>query len=273
MAWFPCLLLITLFWSTWGLLVAPSRPPLIFTFTTTPSRIQLVDGVIRRLLDQTVRPDWVVVNIPHFSQREQKPYELPDTLQKWSSHPRVRIQRCEDEGPLTKLLPTLEWWNGDPQAMLIPVDDDVVHTPRFFEELVANSLHHPEVVVGYHGVQIIQGRWVFRCAVKTDVDMVETVAGAVYRRHMLGKPDELRTLMQTHASCWRTDDVVINAQVARKGFRRTLIPSFDIVGAQYAYLGHPRYPGHIHADAVNPLFVDNQNQHHNTNCMQALFQT
>ena len=71
----------------------------IASLTTVPERIGNLGSTIRSLLRQTRPPDEIVLAVPEFSIREQRPYEVPEYV---SRLPRLRILHCRrDWGPAT----------------------------------------------------------------------------------------------------------------------------------------------------------------------------
>jgi len=98
------------------------KSDIVLTLTTTPSRIQLLAHTLKSLLDQDKAPKQIILNIPEFSIREDTTYVIPQELTELRS---VHIQRTEDLGPGTKLLPSLKTQPPD-QALLV-VDDDRIY--------------------------------------------------------------------------------------------------------------------------------------------------
>src|SRR5207245_6907903 len=75
----------------------------IASLSTVPDRINNLTPTIRSLLRQTRPPDEIVLAIPEFSIREQRPYAVPKHVSRW---PRMRVLRCQkDSGPATKFIP------------------------------------------------------------------------------------------------------------------------------------------------------------------------
>src|SRR5712691_9951135 len=78
----------------------------IASLSTVPERMGNLGPTIRSLLRQTRPPDEIVVAIPEFSVREQRPYVVPKHI---SRLPRVRILRTpEDWGPATKFIGAIQ---------------------------------------------------------------------------------------------------------------------------------------------------------------------
>src|SRR5947207_14797105 len=63
----------------------------IASLTTVPDRINNLSPTIQSLLKQTRPPDEIVLAIPEFSVREQRPSEVPKYI---SRLPRVRVLPC-----------------------------------------------------------------------------------------------------------------------------------------------------------------------------------
>lgn len=111
----------------------------IVSLTTIPSRFELMEPTVKSLLRQTRRPRQIVINVPDYSIREKVPYVVPDFLRDIRS---VTINRCDDKGPATKFLSTLN--TAGPNQMIIVVDDDRVYPPRLVEELTAAAAANPD---------------------------------------------------------------------------------------------------------------------------------
>lgn len=78
----------------------------IVSLSTVPDRIDNLRPTIESLLKQTRPPDEIVLAIPEFSIREQRPYVVPKYI---SRLPHVRILRCRDDwGPATKFIPAIQ---------------------------------------------------------------------------------------------------------------------------------------------------------------------
>ena len=90
------------------------------SLSTIPQRIKNINRSIDSLLLQTKKPDKIFINIPNKYQRFN---EIVNDAQipKFSDN-RVEITRCEDCGPGTKLLGSLDKLNKD--SLLILADDD-----------------------------------------------------------------------------------------------------------------------------------------------------
>lgn len=260
------------------------RPRVVFTTTSIPSRMNDLPRLLRNLLKLTVIPDAIYVNIPHYSHREQCEYEIPNELDKLvQNHSSVVIiNRCEDYGPATKIFPTL-LKETDPTTCIFPVDDDIEFPTRYFEELLSYSISYPQVVFGYHGLFLNYNGSNFSFAQEYEgyVDVVETVTGAVYRRGMF-EPTELLPDMKPFNNdceneknpCFFTDDIVLNAHVSSRGYKRYLLMSEK---DQIHTRGRKGMPMKHHLDSSNPLWRINmdftgQGNGNNTKCAMKLIE-
>lgn len=109
---------------------------LYFSMTTTPDRINKLKPTINSLLRQTEAPKGIFLNIPHKS-RSGKSFNIPDFL---LSHEKIIILRCEDEGPVTKLLPTLRYFSNRTESVpVVVLDDDQVYPKTLLETYARKS--------------------------------------------------------------------------------------------------------------------------------------
>src|SRR5213080_2911614 len=106
---------------------------IIASLSTVPDRINNLRPTIRSLLKQTRPPDEIVLAIPEFSVREQRPYVVPEYLLRL---PRVRVLHCaEDWGPATKFIGAIqdELAAGRKNSLIMVVDDDRLYPPDALE--------------------------------------------------------------------------------------------------------------------------------------------
>tara|TARA_B100001179_G_scaffold210529_1_gene177207 strand:- start:103 stop:834 length:732 start_codon:yes stop_codon:yes gene_type:complete len=102
------------------------------SLTTIPPRLKNLDKSIESLLNQTQKPDKIFINIPSTYKRFSetiKNNEIP----KFSSGI-VEITRCEDCGPGTKLLGSLEKLKKD--SLVILADDDNTYENYMIEKFL-----------------------------------------------------------------------------------------------------------------------------------------
>lgn len=115
------------------------NPKLIVSLTTFPARINLVYKTISTLLQQTLKPDEVVLWLAdsQFPNRE-----LPENLTRLQEFG-LTIKWCEDIRSFKKLIPSLIEY---PDDIIVTVDDDNYYDPRLLEFLYNSYLKNPECI-------------------------------------------------------------------------------------------------------------------------------
>ena len=116
----------------------------IASLSTVPDRIDNLRPTIKSLLRQTRQPDEIVLAIPEFSIREQRPYVVPKYI---SRLPHVRVLRCRDDwGPATKFIAAIqdELASGREDTLMVVDDDrlyprDALETYLFYSEQLPNA--------------------------------------------------------------------------------------------------------------------------------------
>ena len=97
---------------------------MIYVSTSTiPQRIKNLDKSIKSLLNQSKKPDKIFINIPFKYKRFSETIK-DDQIPKFDNNV-VEITRCEDYGPGTKLLGSLNKFKKD--SLIILVDDDHIY--------------------------------------------------------------------------------------------------------------------------------------------------
>src|SRR5437870_5515069 len=123
----------------------------IASLSTVPDRINKLGPTLQSLLNQTRPPDEIVLAIPEFSIREQRPYVVPKYI---SRLPRVRILRCrEDWGPATKFIAAVrdELAAARPNTLIMVADDDRVYPRDALETYLHYSEQLPNAALCFRG--------------------------------------------------------------------------------------------------------------------------
>jgi hypothetical protein len=100
-----------------------SHRRMVISLTTTPVRIRFTREMLTALADQTGEFSAILINIPYRLSRTGEAYEIPEWM---STIEKLRVNRCTDYGPATKLLGALEC-ERDPDTLIVTVDDDVLY--------------------------------------------------------------------------------------------------------------------------------------------------
>lgn len=124
--------------------------PVIVSLTSFPGRIHTVSKGIRTLLNQTVKPDMIVLwlTAEQFPEREKNlPADLVE-LQKYG----LTIEWCEENlRSFTKLIPSLKKY---PNAVIITVDDDIYYAKDTVETLYKSYLRNPNTIHTHRSARI-----------------------------------------------------------------------------------------------------------------------
>jgi len=187
---------------------------------------------IESLLAQTLPPDTIYLNLPRGrNRRTNQTYEVLPYLEEYVARTQFRILRCEDVGPLTKLVPTL-LAEPDPQTFVVTVDSDKIYHPSTVAALVWRAHHDPTAAFGLCGwsfywqpppmsVVPVYVPWLTRGKLGRAVDVLQACCGNVYRRAFF--PD-IELLRHPHPKCFTTDDLWIAAYLAlRTHVKRVII--------------------------------------------------
>ena len=113
----------------------------VVSLTTIPSRIKKLKPVLDSYMNQTIKPEKIILNIPREYMRfPEQQIQIPDY------GPLVLINRThEDYGPATKLLGTLGL-DLDPDTIILVSDDDNVKKPYWAKDLIRSIRINPGAV-------------------------------------------------------------------------------------------------------------------------------
>ena len=131
----------------------PRRSNLIISMTTMPKRLEHKNfqQTIAHLCAQTVRPKEIRVYIPHELKRTGERYRIPP----WLEDTPVKIIRCVDYGPITKILPAL--LDAEPEDQFLVCDDEYRLPPNWVESYeTALEKYGPDVVITGKGYSVNQ---------------------------------------------------------------------------------------------------------------------
>ena len=172
------------------------------SITTTPSRIDKIQPVIDSFINQTLRPTSILINIPIISFRGEK-YKIPEWLKEYDREGLVRIIKLsKDYGPGTKLYGALKVVDN-PNAIIVIADDDIVHSKRWFENIIFFSEKDPKSACSYL-------KWNYK-----GIDVGQGYMGVAMRRGMIR--DDI--LNFPDVSCIRGDDLWISAYLHNKNIK------------------------------------------------------
>ena len=199
----------------------------VVSMSTIPSRIEFILPAIRSLFDQTLPPDRVILALPRFSSRENRPYRIPPRLRALAGLTIVEAGR--DWGPATKVLPALRLYQDSPDQRLVYVDDDNIYPRTMLETMVAHADARPDSVIAMRGWQAPASlRFkdvdiVFGSAIRSPlrVDVVTGCGGVLVRPRFF---DAGVFALEARSHAFYTDDVWLSDHLARRGVPAFVIP-------------------------------------------------
>ncbi|MBW6528256.1 glycosyltransferase [Sphingomonas sp. RHCKR7] len=197
--------------------------PLVVSLTSYPKRYATLARTLRSLMDQTVRPDHLVLWLAAPDRAS-----LPADVLALVEHG-LEIRACADLRSAKKLLPALAAF---PDATIVTTDDDVYYEPLWLERLVDAARDHPRAVIGYRGhvAQFDAGGqpaayedWAFDTDATGDLGpgrllFLTGVSGILYPPGALH--EDVLDAESYLALCPRADDIWFFAMAVRQGTAR-----------------------------------------------------
>lgn len=120
--------------------------PVVVSFTSIPSRMRVVHTTIRGLLDQSVRPERIVLWLePHLQGR------VPPSVERLVGD-RFEVRFRPGRSSHMKLLPALVDF---PDHVVVTCDDDHIYPRDWLERLLAEHRRHPGEVVAHECRRIL----------------------------------------------------------------------------------------------------------------------
>jgi len=200
----------------------------VLSLTTMPHHLLLIEPTLQSLLAQSIKADAIYLNLPKgVNKRNNMSYDVSG----FKVPEGVTINRCEDHGPLTKLLPTLSV-ETDPDTVIITVDDDKIYLPDTMLSLMWHAEHSKDVAFGVcgwafmwvprpMGVVPVYIPYFFRGTTGTMIDVLQACCGNAYRRSFF----DAEKLAKIPEGCYTTDDLWIAGYLATQAnVRRVIIP-------------------------------------------------
>jgi hypothetical protein len=194
----------------------------VATLTTAPDRIHLIEPVLQSLTSgQSRPPDEIHLNIPHRFARTGAEYVIPDFIKNYP----VKVFRCEDVGPGTKLIPTIRRTAANANVWFFVIDDDVRQLPAALATLIEFTSVRPREAFGYADNYLYR-KW---SPPRGDVDILCGFAGFMVHRSFFSEDFELYlSQVLTNKSCRFHDDVYFSNYLALKNIPRVRIATEEV---------------------------------------------
>ncbi len=203
-------------------------PKIIVSLTTIPDRIERLAPMLNSLIDQTLRPHCIYLVIPSYSIKEKKEYIIPKYLK---NHPVVKIiKTSKDWGPATKLLPVIQKEQGNPNSIIIALDDDNIYPKEFISTYFKYSQCYPEAALTLRGWRLADS---LRCKDKSPIkgtqlkdvyptDIVNGCAGILVKPKFFD--EQVFDYESVPAQAFFVDDIWFSGHLAKNGIQKFIIP-------------------------------------------------
>lgn len=123
-----------------------SHLPVYITMTTIPSRMKNTFKIINHFLQHVTGLEKVILNIP-YSYKRWPGLSIDVGVAASIKDARFVLNRCEDYGPLTKILPSL---NIIPNNSITIIADDMCYTHSAFQDIVEKQTRDLKKAFSYY---------------------------------------------------------------------------------------------------------------------------
>ena len=186
----------------------------VVSLTTSPLRLPLIENTLLSLQNQTRKPDLIYLNVPDYFKRNCDTYDDNKILELINTIPILKINKCKDIGPLTKVIPVLDI-EKDPETIIIVCDDDHHYENRMIEELLKHSSKYPDKVIANSSYTL------------NDIKLPEGFRGVLYKRKFFD--DDIKNFIEetnTYRHCYTSDDYVLGYYLNLKNIDVYIPPDF-----------------------------------------------
>lgn len=202
----------------------------IVSFTTIPTRIHKIKPMVDSLLNQTLKPDEIILWIPESYKRiKSKNTDIPNFIKESN----IKVEICKDLGPFTKLHYALkkEWEHKE--TIIVTVDDDVYYPPKWFKNLIRQSKKMPNAAIGYRGrvltdkLDYNSSKLFFGAPSRTPlkVDILTGTWGVLYKVKFFGKDIFNQKTINRN---FFVDDIWITGNLSKNNIERFVIKNIGV---------------------------------------------
>ena len=194
----------------------------VATLTTAPDRIHLIEPVLQSLTSgQSRPPNEIHLNIPHRFARTGAEYIIPDFIKNYP----VKVFRCEDEGPGTKLIPTIRRRAINVNVWFFVVDDDIRHLPEAVQTLLGFAQKNSQAAYGYADNYLYR-KW---SPPDGSVDILCGFGGFLVHRSFFGTDfEDYLSKALSNKSCRFHDDVYFSNYLALHKISRFRVATAEV---------------------------------------------
>ena len=188
----------------------------VISLTTLPKRLPYIKPVIASIIKKNPDIDKLYICLPFGDVKEK--YIPKDT-------DIVKVIRCEDYGPITKIVGCLDY-ETDPDALILTLDDDVIVTQNLTKIFKYKAKKYPNAALSMSGWCYGSYPFNYQIVINNDkdvnVDWIQGVHGILYKRSFLNK-EELLNFESDIKLLFKNDDHKISAYLDSKGIDRVSI--------------------------------------------------
>lgn len=195
---------------------------ILISLTSFPARINDVKYTIYSLLNQTYRPDKLILwlGAEQFPKREN---ELPKDLVRLKQNG-LQINFVKDIKSFKKLVPALQQYTN---FLIVTVDDDIFYPSTLLENLYQEHIKYPDCIIAHraHRIKFENGNIAkysdWEPEIKNEyttpsyLNFLTGGAGAMYHSSLLHSDVTNEELFMKY--CPKADDVWFNAMAVRQG--------------------------------------------------------
>lgn len=204
-------------------------PSLILSLTTIPTRVEHLDKLLRSVEGQSLKPDRIELNLP--GEYQKRDFGTVDRRQIPSD---FDVFDCEDFGPATKIIPTLNRHNTE-DPKIVYCDDDRVYHKDWLNRLCSVADNNPNCAVAdeCNSISAIEYRfnnpvkdWKYRAkrvaslgfydpyksSRRNEWDVVEGFGGVLVRPSFFSEQ-----VTEIPESVWAVDDIWLSANLLAQG--------------------------------------------------------
>lgn len=188
----------------------------VVSMTTLPKRLPYIKPVVRSILENNPDIDKLYICLPYGHCDEKY---IPKNSK------RLKVIRCRDYGPITKILGVLPY-ETDPNTLILTLDDDVIVTKNIVKIFKKKAKKYPNAALSMSGW--CYGSFPFKYQLVLDnakdvcVDWIQGVHGILYKRSFLEKIEVLK-FERHHPLLFKNDDHRISAYLEWKNIPRMSI--------------------------------------------------
>ncbi len=100
------------------------------SLTTLPSRIDNIEKTISSIKNQSIKPNKIFINLPYNFKRFKNYNFSNEQIERLNNY-NLEISRCEDFGPATKLMGSIDKIKNDYDFVILLDDDHIYHNLSF----------------------------------------------------------------------------------------------------------------------------------------------